>query len=61
MVLLGPAAAVGHNRSGDWYAPGDYRVPKMLGAVIQKRTSPELLATSISGKRKKRRKSKKKK
>ena len=58
---LGPAAAAGHSRSGDWYASGDYRVPKMLGAVIQKRTSPELLATSISGKRKKRRKSKKKK
>jgi len=58
---LGPAAAAGHSQSGDWYAPGDYRVPKMLGAVIQKRTPPELLATSISGKRKKRRKNKKKK
>jgi len=30
---LGPAAAVGHSQSGDWYAPGDYRVPKALGAI----------------------------
>ena len=56
---LGPAAAVG-NRQGDFYAPGDYRVPKMLGAVVQKRTPPELVVTKASGK-KKRRKSKKKK
>lgn len=34
---LGPAAAVGHSQSGDWYAPGDYRVPKMLGGVQTRR------------------------
>ena len=56
---LGPAAAAG-NTQGDFYAKGDFRVPKMLGSVIQKRTPPELVATKISGK-KKRRKSKKKK
>ena len=57
--VLGPAAAAG-NTQGDFYATGDFRVPKMLGAVVQKRTPPELVATKVSGK-KKRRKSKKKK
>tara|TARA_A100001515_G_scaffold41634_2_gene32796 strand:+ start:8052 stop:9425 length:1374 start_codon:yes stop_codon:yes gene_type:complete len=56
---LGPAAAAG-NTQGDFYATGDFRVPKMLGNVVQKRTPPELVATKVSGK-KKRRKSKKKK
>jgi hypothetical protein len=30
---LGPAAAIGHSQSGDFYAPGDYRRPFALGAV----------------------------
>lgn len=34
---LGPAAAVGHSQSGDWYAPGDYRVPKILGGIQTRR------------------------
>ena len=34
---LGPAAAVGHPQSDDWYAPGDYRVPKMLGGIQTRR------------------------
>lgn len=34
---LGPAAAVGHSQSGDWYAPGDYRVPKALGGIQTRR------------------------
>ena len=48
---LGSAAAVGHNAltNSDWYAPGDYRVPKYLGAY------------SRSGKVKPGRKNKKKK
>lgn len=33
---LGPAAAVGHIQSGDWYAPGDYRKPFALGAVYSR-------------------------
>ena len=48
---LGPAAAAG-NTQGDFYAPGDFRIPKVLGA-IQTRRGP------IGGK--KRRKKKKKK
>lgn len=34
---LGPAAAIGHSRSGDWYAPGDARVPKVLGGIQTRR------------------------
>ena len=33
---LGPAAAIG-NTQGDFYAPGDYRRPKALGAVQTRR------------------------
>ncbi len=51
---LGPAAAIGQAQSGDWYAPGDYRVPKALGA-IQTRRGP------IGGKRKRKKKNKSKK
>jgi len=36
---LGPAAAVGHSQSGDWYAPGDYRRPFALGAIQTRRGS----------------------
>ena len=49
---LGPAAAVGH-RQGDFYATGDYRVPKALGA-IQTRSG------TIGGTNKRRKKKKKK-
>ena len=34
---LGPAAAVGHSQSGDWYAPGDARVPQILGGIQTRR------------------------
>jgi len=34
---LGPAAAVGHSQSGDWYATGDFRVPKVLGGIQTRR------------------------
>tara|TARA_R110000751_G_scaffold67188_1_gene137170 strand:- start:1285 stop:1545 length:261 start_codon:yes stop_codon:yes gene_type:complete len=36
---LGPAAAIGHNglTNTDWYAPGDNRRPKALGAVYSRR------------------------
>jgi hypothetical protein len=51
---LGPAAAVGHSQSGDWYAPGDYRKPFALGAIQTRRGSIK------RGKKKSRRKSKKK-
>lgn len=33
--VLGPAAAAGHGGAvgnSDWYAPGDTRIPKVLGA-----------------------------
>jgi len=54
--VLGPEAAVGHvdPNAGDWYAPGDYRIPKVLGA-IQTRMG------SISPKKKKKKKKSKKK
>ncbi len=48
---LGPAAAAG-NTQGDFYAPGDFRVPKALGAV-QTRMGP------IGGKKRRKRKKKK--
>jgi hypothetical protein len=48
---LGPAAAVGHSQSGDWYAPGDYRVPKALGGIQTRRGT-------ISRKRRKKKKKK---
>ena len=34
---LGPAAAVGHSQSGGWYAPGDARVPQILGGIQTRR------------------------
>ena len=34
---LGPAAAVGHSQSGDWYATGDFRVSKFLGGMQTRR------------------------
>lgn len=49
--VLGPAAAVG-NTQGDFYAPGDYRVPKALGAV-------QTRMGSIGGKKRRKRKKKK--
>jgi hypothetical protein len=48
---LGPAAAVGHSQSGDWYAPGDYRVPKALGGIQTRRGT-------LSRKRRKKKKKK---
>jgi len=30
---LGPAAAIGHSDSSDWYATGDYRKPFALGGI----------------------------
>ncbi len=38
---LGPAAAVGHNalKNTDFYASGDYRKPKALGAIQTRRGS----------------------
>ena len=42
---LGPVAAAG-NTQGDFYAPGDYRKPKILGAVQTRR--------GVVGKRRKR-------
>lgn len=52
---LGPAAAVGHNNltATDWYAPGDYRRPKALGATYSRKGKV--------GKKKSKRKNKKKK
>ena len=47
---LGPAAAIG-NTQGDFYAPGDARIPKALGAV-------QTRSGSISKRRRKRRKKK---
>ena len=47
---LGPAAAIG-NTQGDFYAPGDYRRPKALGAVQTRR--------GTIGKRRRKRKNKK--
>jgi hypothetical protein len=34
---LGPAAAIGHSDSSDWYATGDYRKPFALGGVLTRR------------------------
>jgi hypothetical protein len=48
---LGPVAAAG-NTQGDFYAPGDFRIPFALGGVQTRRGS-------IKPKRKKRRKNKK--
>ena len=48
---LGPVAAAG-NTQGDFYAPGDFRIPFALGGVQTRRGS-------IKSKRKKRRKNKK--
>jgi len=52
---LGSAAAVGHNdlTNTDWYAPGDYRVPKILGMYSRK--------GKVGKKKRKTRKSKNKK
>lgn len=61
---LGPAAAIG-NTQGDFYAPGDARVPKVLGGKIQRRNFPGLTMNlsndSVFSGKPKRRKNKKKK
>tara|TARA_R110000824_G_scaffold31867_8_gene103408 strand:+ start:6156 stop:6449 length:294 start_codon:yes stop_codon:yes gene_type:complete len=53
---LGPAAAVGHNSltNTDWYAPGDYRIPRGIGTYSRR-------GKVKTSKKKQRRKSKKKK
>jgi hypothetical protein len=61
---LGPAAASG-NTQGDFYAPGDSRIPGVLGGKIQKRNLPGLTMNlskgSVFSGKQKRRKNKKKK
>jgi hypothetical protein len=48
---LGPVAAAGHTQ-GDFYAPGDFRKPKVLGAV-------QTRMGTVGGKKRRKRKKKK--
>lgn len=65
---LGSAAGAG-NTQGDFYAPGDARIPSVLGGKIQRRNLPALTMNLAKGSvfsgnistKKKRRKNKKKK